>query len=557
MSERPIFIPYAGHMLLEAPLLNKGNAFTLEERREFNLTGLLPANVETIEEQVARVYEQLQSFEKPIDKHIFLRNIQDINETAYYRLVVENLEEIMPLIYTPTVGEACQRFSHIYRRKRGIFINYEDMDRIDEILHNVTKQNVKVLVVTDGERILGLGDQGIGGMGISIGKLSLYVACGGISPANTLPVVLDVGCNNQSLLDDPMYMGARHKRITGEQYDEFMETFIGAVKRRWPEVILQFEDFAKDNADRLLKKYRDQLCCFNDDIQGTAAVTVATLISAAYSKGEKLKDQRVVIVGGGSAGCGIAEMIIQKMVSEGLDETAARRNIFLVGRNGLFVDNMQKLTEAQTPLAYPAELIADWTSTEVLHNVVDHAKASVIIGVTGQPGLFDQLLMNIMQRHTERPIVFPLSNPTSCMEGNPADILGWTEGKAIIATGSPIAPIHLNGQTHHIAQCNNSYIFPGLGLGVLASKATRISDGMLMAAAETLASLAPAVENGEGNLLPAIKDIRRISQAIAAEVFKRAIEDGYAKPFDDDEIKDRIHKYWWSPKYRQYRRVSY
>lgn len=557
MSERPVYVPYAGHMLLETPLLNKGSAFTLEERNEFNLKGLLPANVETIEEQVARLYEQLQSFDKPIDKHVFLRNIQDINETAYYRLVVENLEEIMPLIYTPTVGEACQKFSHIYRRKRGIFITYEDRDSIDDIFHNVTKQNVKVIVVTDGERTLGLGDQGIGGMGISIGKLSLYVACGGISPANTLPVVLDVGCNNPTLLDDPMYMGARHPRITGEEYDKFMDTFVDAVKRRWPDAILQFEDFAKDNADRLLKKYRDQLCSFNDDIQGTASVTVATLISAAYSKGEKLKDQRVVIVGGGSAGCGIAEMIVQKMMSEGLDEVSARQNIFLVGRHGLFTSDMTNLTEAQQKLAYDKDLVSGWGSTEVLHNVVDNCRASVLIGVTGKPGLFDELLLNMMQRHTDRPIVFPLSNPTSCMEGNPEEILKWTKGKAIIATGSPIAPITLEGKVYSIAQCNNSYIFPGLGLGVLASKATRISDGMLMAAADTLASLAPAVESGSGSLLPKIADIRRISHAIAVAVFKRAIVDGYAKPSTDEEIDTRIQRYWWSPKYREYRRVSY
>jgi len=557
MSSNPIFIPYAGHMLLESPLLNKASAFTPQERAEFNLDGLMPAIVETIEEQVSRAYEQLSSFDKPIDKHIFLRNIQDTNETLFYRLVVENLEEVMPLIYTPTVGEACQSFSHIYRRARGLFINYEDRHRIDEILHNATKQNVRVIVVTDGERTLGLGDQGIGGMGISIGKLSLYVACGGISPANTLPVVLDVGCNNEELLNDPLYMGWRHKRIEGEAYDEFIELFIQAVKRRYPDAILQFEDFANKNASRLLEKYRHELCSFNDDIQGTASVTVATLIAAAHAKGEKLSDQRVVIVGGGSAGCGIAESIIQKMVREGSDEEEARRRIFLVGRHGLFRQSMENMTNGQQKLAYPDELLSDWGSSEVLHSVVDHSKATVLVGVTGKAGLFDELLMSIMQRNTEQPIVFPLSNPTSHMEGVPADILKWTKGKAIIATGSPIAPVELEGETYPIAQCNNSYIFPGLGLGVLASKATRISDNMLMAAAEELARQSPRVKSGSGSLLPPLSNIRQISHAIALAVYKQAIEDGYAKLRDPSEMDSRIERFWWHPDYRTYKRVSF
>ncbi len=557
MSSNPIYIPYAGHMLLESPLLNKASGFTPQERAEFNLDGLLPSIVETIEEQVGRAYEQLTSFETPIDKHIFLRNIQDTNETLFYRLVVEHLEEIMPLIYTPTVGEACQNFSHIYRRARGLFISYEDRHRIDEILHNATKQNVRVIVVTDGERILGLGDQGIGGMGISIGKLSLYVACGGISPANTLPVVLDCGCNNEELLNDPMYMGWRHKRIDGEQYDEFIDLFIQAVKRRYPDAILQFEDFANKNAYRLLEKYRDELCSFNDDIQGTASVTVATLIAAAHAKGEKLSDQRVVIVGGGSAGCGIAESIIQKMVREGSSEEAARRRIFLVGRHGLFLQSMDGMTDGQQKLAYPNELVADWSSSEVLHSVVENSKATVLVGVTGKPGLFDELLINIMQRNTDQPIVFPLSNPTSHMEGVPADILKWTNGKAIIATGSPIKPIELNGEVYPIAQCNNSYIFPGLGLGVLASKSTRISDSMLMAAAEELARQSPRVKDGVGPLLPPLSNIRKISHAIAYAVYTQAIEDGYAKLRDPEEMDARIERFWWHPEYRAYKRVSF
>ncbi|HEX7762965.1 MAG TPA: oxaloacetate-decarboxylating malate dehydrogenase, partial [Cellvibrio sp.] len=332
-KKRPIYIPFAGPALLEAPLLNKGSAFTERERQQFNLEGLLPYNIETIEEQEARVYQQLCSFESPIDKHIFLRNIQDTNETAYFRLVTDHLTEIMPLIYTPTVGLACQQFSKIYRRKRGLFISYPDRARIDDMLQNATKQNVKVIVVTDGERILGLGDQGIGGMGIPIGKLALYTACGGISPAYTLPVTLDVGTNNEALLNDPMYMGWRHKRITGDEYYQFVEEFIQAVKVRWPNVLLQFEDFAQDHATPLLNRYRDQLCCFNDDIQGTAAVAVGTLMAACLAKGEQLKDQRIVFAGAGSAGCGIADQIVKQMVAEGASSEEARRRIFLMSRD--------------------------------------------------------------------------------------------------------------------------------------------------------------------------------------------------------------------------------
>ena len=324
-GKRPLYIRYAGPVLLETPLLNKGSAFTKDERHYFNLEGLLPHNIETIEEQAERAYQQFCAYSTDIEKHIYLRNIQDTNETLYFRLVTNHLEEIMPIIYTPTVGEACQLFSKIYRRKRGLFISYPDIDRIDDMLQNATKQNVKVIVVTDGERILGLGDQGIGGMGIPVGKLALYTACGGISPAYTLPVVLDVGCNNQAILDDPMYMGWRHERITGDEYYEFVDRFIQAVKRRWPNVLLQFEDFAQANANPLLNRYRDELCSFNDDIQGTAAVTVGTLLAAAKAKGEQLKDQRVCFAGAGSAGVGIAQQIVMAMVEEGLTEEEARR----------------------------------------------------------------------------------------------------------------------------------------------------------------------------------------------------------------------------------------
>lgn len=354
-SKRPLYIPYAGPILLEFPLLNKGSAFSEEERSTFNLHGLLPEAVETIEEQVERAYRQYLDFKNDNDKHIYLRNIQDTNETLFYRLLESHLTEMMPIIYTPTVGEACEHFSDIYRRARGLFISYPNRANIDDMLQNATKQNVKVIVVTDGERILGLGDQGIGGMGIPIGKLSLYTACGGISPAYTLPVVLDVGTNNPQRLNDPLYMGWRHPRITGDEYNEFVDEFIQAVKRRWPNVLLQFEDFAQKNAMPLLNRYRDELCCFNDDIQGTAAVTLGSLIAASRAAGRQLKDQTVAFLGAGSAGCGIAEQIIAQMKSEGLSDEQARARIFMVDRFGLLTDKLPNLLDFQSKLIQKAK----------------------------------------------------------------------------------------------------------------------------------------------------------------------------------------------------------
>lgn len=563
-KKRPIYIPFAGPALLEAPLLNKGSAFTQRERQQFNLEGLLPYNIETIEEQKARVYHQLCSFQSAIDKHIFLRNIQDTNETAYFRLVTDHLVEIMPLIYTPTVGLACQQFSKIYRRKRGLFISYPDRDRIDDMLQNATKQNVKVIVVTDGERILGLGDQGIGGMGIPIGKLALYTACGGISPAYTLPITLDVGTNNSNLLDDPMYMGWRHPRITGEDYYDFVDQFIQAVKLRWPNVLLQFEDFAQDHATPLLNRYRDQLCCFNDDIQGTAAVTVGTLMAACLAKGEKLSEQRIVFAGAGSAGCGIADHIVKQMLAEGVSYEDAHKRIFLISRDGLLQSNSVGLFDFQRSFCTPEALVDTWTLTHSksedvinLLDVVINTKPTVLIGVSGQAGLFTKAVIEAMQAHCERPIVLPLSNPTSQAEGQPVDILRWTAGKAMIATGSPFAAVDMGDKHYEIAQCNNSYIFPGIGLGVITAKAERITDNMMMAASQTLAASSPIVKEGSGALLPPLNAIRDVSKVIAKAVILQAIADGVALPIPVELIEEKIDSNFWQPEYREYRRTSF
>ena len=558
-KNRSLYIPYAGPVLLEFPLLNKGSAFSMEERSNFNLLGLLPEVVETIEEQAERAWIQYQGFKTEIDKHIYLRNIQDTNETLFYRLIGNHLEEMMPVIYTPTVGAACERFSEIYRRARGVFISYQNRHNLDDILQNVPNHNVQVIVVTDGERILGLGDQGIGGMGIPIGKLSLYTTCGGISPAYTLPIVLDVGTNNQQLLDDPLYMGWRHPRITDDEYYQFVDDVIQAIKARWPDVLLQFEDFAQKNAMPLLNRYRNEICSFNDDIQGTAAVTVGTLIAASRGAGCQLSEQKIVFLGAGSAGCGIAEQIIAQIVREGLSEEEARQRVFMVDRFGLLTDGMPNLLPFQNKLVQKREQLQSWdTTSEALSllDVVRNVKPNILIGVSGQPGLFTEEIIREMHKHCPRPIVMPLSNPTSRVEATPQNILSWTDGEALVATGSPFSPVTVKGKQYPIAQCNNSYIFPGIGLGVIASGASRVTDEMLMAASETLAQHSPLVNNGEGPVLPELKDIQTVSRAIAFAVGKVAQEQGVAVKTSAEALLQAISDNFWLPEYRNYRRTS-
>ncbi|MGS0674895.1 NAD-dependent malic enzyme [Shewanella sp. 125m-1] len=559
-NKRPLYLPFAGPAILEAPLINKGSAFTDEERIFFNLEGLLPHVIETIEEQASRAYDQYKNFSNDLDKHIYLRNIQDTNETLYYRLVQNHITEMMPIIYTPTVGMACERFSKDYRRNRGLFISYANKDRIDDILNNSTRQKVKIIVVTDGERILGLGDQGIGGMGIPIGKLSLYTSCGGISPAYTLPITLDVGTDNPHLLEDPMYMGWRNQRIGGEEYTEFVEAFMQAVHRRWPDALIQFEDFAQKNAMPLLERYKDQYCCFNDDIQGTAAVTVGSLLAACKAANTKLSEQRITFLGAGSAGCGIAEAIVAQMVSEGITEQQARKQVFMVDRWGMLQSNMPNLLPFQQKLAQNCDDIANWDNFSdniSLLDVVNNAKPTVLIGVSGAPGLFTEEIIKAMHSHCKRPIVFPLSNPTSRVEATPKDILHWTQGQALVATGSPFEPVVVDDTTYEIAQCNNSYIFPGIGLGVLASGAKRVSDAMLMASSRALAECSPLALNGEGSLLPKLEDIHMVSKRIAFAVARMAIEEGHALATTDELLTYAIEENFWTAEYRNYKRTAF
>ncbi|WP_189403946.1 NAD-dependent malic enzyme [Alteromonas halophila] len=558
-SNRYLYIPHSGPSLLETPLLNKGSAFTARERTAFNLTGLLPPRYETIEEQVERAYMQYSSFGDALNKHIYLRAIQDNNETLFYRLVQKHIDEMMPIIYTPTVGDACEQFSDIYRSSRGLFVSWEERHQLDDIVRNATKRKVKVIVVTDGERILGLGDQGIGGMGIPIGKLSLYTACGGISPAYTLPVMLDVGTNNEKLLNDPMYMGARHPRISQDEYDEFVDMFVKAVKRRWPDVMIQFEDFAQPNAMPLLNRYRDDVCCFNDDIQGTAAVTLGTILAACRMRSQKLSDMKVVFVGAGSAGCGIAEMLVQQMTHEGLSDTEARRQVFMVDRFGLLTEGMEGLRDFQQRLWQTKDDLAQWSYSgdyPSLLDVVHCAKPDILIGVSGQPGLFTEQVVRAMNQHCETPIIFPLSNPSRQVEARPEQVIEWTEGNVIIATGSPFKPVEYEETIYPIAQCNNAYIFPGIGLGVVAAKAKRISDEMLMAASTALANASPLANTGTGALLPPLAGIANLSKEIAYAVGKVAMEQNLALEMSDESLRDAIERHFWEPEYRPYKRVS-
>ncbi|WP_330925937.1 NAD-dependent malic enzyme [Candidatus Sororendozoicomonas aggregata] len=543
-----------GRLLLENSLLNKGTAFSMEERSELELHGLLPPKIESLEEQCRRAYKAFSVKPTPILKHIYLRSLQDTNETLFYALIQRHLQEMLSIIYTPVVGQACQRFSDLYRRPRGLYIAYQERDRMRSMLANF-KRNIEVIVVTDGERILGLGDQGIGGMGICIGKLSLYSAVGGIAPNQTLPILLDTGTNNENLLKDPNYLGWRHERIGDDEYYAFVDMFIQALKHRWPNALLQFEDFAINHATPLLEKYHNELCCFNDDIQGTAGVAAATLLAASKSGGKSIEDMRVAFLGAGSAGCGIAEQIVRLMVGKGLSEEQARTRIFMVDRDGLAHNQMTGLRPFQHKLAQTYNRIASWSDggSVTLEDVVTHAKPDAIIGVSGQPGLFTRSIVKKMAENHERPIIFPLSNPISQVEALPDDIIHWTKGRALIATGSPFEPVLYQGQSYPIAQCNNIYIFPGLGLGILASGATRVSDNMLDAAVQTLATSSPALTTPDALLLPSMKHIQQVTTHIALSVAVQAQKDGLADPCDRSEMEHRIRERQWSPVYRRMR----
>jgi malate dehydrogenase (oxaloacetate-decarboxylating) len=556
-GESVMEIALTGQMLLDNSLLNKGSGFTEEERREFGLLGLLPPHVSVIEDQVARNYENFRRQPNDLERYIFLVALQDRNETLFYSLLSQHISEMTPIIYTPTVGLACQRFSHIYRRPRGLYLSYLGHHYIDEILANAPNPEVAVIVVTDGERVLGLGDLGIGGMNISVGKLSLYTLGAGIHPATTLPIFLDVGTDNKELLSDPLYLGWRRERVRGAEYDDFIEAFISALTRRFPNVLLQWEDFARQNARPLLERYRDRLCTFNDDIQGTGAVTLAGLLAAAKANGESLSGQRIVMFGAGSAATGIAEQIVAAMKTEGLSDDEAKARLWLIDVGGLVHSGRNDLEAINQAYAQPHERIAEWSAPDrerlTLADVVRHVRPTALIGTAAQPGAFTEDIVREMARHVARPIIFPLSNPTSVCEAHPADLLRWTSGRALIATGSPFGAVNEGERERKIGQCNNAYIFPGLGLGVIASGARRVSQEMFVAAARALSEQSPALGDPLASLFPPLETVRAVSRIVALRVGLEAQRAGLAESFSEAELERRVDEKMWQPRYVRYR----
>ena len=539
--------------LLNQQGLNKGTAFTEEERTEFGLHGLLPPQIETLDEQVIRAYEAYAKKADDLERHIYLRALQDTNEVLFYRLLLDHIEEMTPMVYTPTVALACEQFSHIYRRPRGLFVSYPLRDSISELLRNRPNREVDVIVVTDGERILGIGDQGAGGLGIPIGKLSLYTLIGGIRPERTLPIVLDVGTNNTERLNDPEYLGWRHERVNGQAYFDFVDQFVEAVKRELPGACLQWEDFATPHARPILNRYRDQLLTFNDDIQGTSAVALGALLAAVKVAGKSLKEQQIVMLGAGSAGIGVADGLRAEMKVEGLAEEEARRRFWVVDKDGLLHSGRKDLTSEQSIYAQPESRISEWPRTSKgqtgLADVVGRIKTTILIGLSTVGGAFSEPIVREMARKVERPIIFPLSNPTSKSEAKAEDLIRWTDGRALVASGSPFAPVSYENRKISIAQCNNIYIFPAMGLGLAASRARRVTEPMMLAAARALAGNSPALRNPSASLLPPLTDIRRVAVEIAFAVGMQAQKDGLAPKLSEAELRERVSKTQWSPVY--------
>ena len=545
-----------GMDLLDTPLLNKGTAFTEEERTVFGLLGLLPPHVETLQEQVVRAYEAYHRKDDDLERHIYLRALQDTNEVLFYRLLLDHIEEMTPIVYTPTVALACQQFSHIYRRPRGLFVSYPRRDSIITLLRNRPNPNVDVIVVTDGERILGIGDQGAGGLGIPIGKLSLYTLIGGIRPERTLPIVLDVGTNNLERLDDPEYLGWRHERITGQDYFDFIDQFVQAVKQEFPETCLQWEDFANSHARPLLERYRDNLLTFNDDIQGTAAVALGAILSAINVTGKTLGEQHIVMFGAGSAAIGVADGLRAAMKEEGLSEQEARSRFWLLNSKGLLHSGRKDLSPEQNVYARAESGISGWPRTSNgrigLADVIGKIDATILIGLSTVAGIFSEAIIREIARKVERPVIFPLSNPTANSEATAEDLIRWTDGRALVATGSPFAPVNYGGRKIPIAQCNNIYIFPAMGLGVVASGARRVIDSMMLAAARSLAVNSPALRDPSASLLPPLTDLRRVAVEIAVAVATQAQKDGVAAKLGEDELRQQVTAAQWTPEYPSY-----
>ncbi len=550
-SSQPIETTLTGVALLSHPRLNKGSAFSADERETFHLHGLLPPGIMTIEQQLDRTYQSFRAKTTDLERYIYLASLQDRNEVLYYRLLQEHIAEMSPVIYTPVVGQACQNFSHIYRRPHGLYLSYEQRDTIESLLRAAPVPDPRVIVVTDGERILGLGDLGVGGMLIPIGKLALYTLCAGISPSLTLPIALDTGTDNRDLLADPLYLGWRHERVRGPEYDAFIDAFVAAVQNVYPNAVLQWEDFARGNARRLLDRYRDQLCTFNDDIQGTAAVTLAGLLAATDVIGAPLRDQRIVIFGAGSASTGIADLLVMAMVEDGASSLEARGRIWLLDSHGLVHIGRPDLDQEKALFAQPAWSHPGHDAQMLdLLEVVRHVRPTILIGTAARAGAFTERIVREMARHVKRPVIFPLSNPTEKSEAFPSDVFRWTHGRALVATGSPFPAAQVGGRSVRIGQCNNMFIFPGIGLGVLASGARRVTDGMFLAAARALYAAAPSRSDREAPLYPDIEHVRPTARAVAIAVAMEAARTGVGQPLDAQTLEQRVDALRWEPRYR-------
>jgi len=553
MAPGAITTVLSGQAILDHPLYNKGSAFPEEERLQLGLLGLLPFHCSTMDEQLSRTYENYLRKDSDLERYVFLTALQDRNEALFYRLVGAHIKEMMPIIYTPTVGAGCQKYSHMFRRPRGLYVAYPYRQEIATLLENSPVKNVRVIVVTDGERILGLGDLGVGGMGIPVGKLSLYSLCAGIHPATTLPILLDVGTDNKELLADPLYLGWRHERVRGPEYDQFVEAFVTAVINQFPGVLLQWEDFSKHNAPRLLERYRNRLCTFNDDIQGTGAVTLAGLLVAMRIKKEKLRNQRIIILGAGSSASGISAQIVTAMKSEGASELEARKAIWLVDSHGLVHSGRTDLVPFKKRYAQSLSRTVGWQPSSAngftFAEVVKNVHPTILLGTSAQQGAFTEEIIREMTQHTERPIVFPLSNPTSKCEATPNDLLTWTNGRVLVATGSPFPAVIYGGHSIGIGQCNNSFIFPGVGLGVIASGAQRVTDEMFVEAARVLVEFSPALVDETAPLYPSLENVREVSGKVALAVAKEAQRAGLAERTTPAELDRRINSKMWTPHY--------
>lgn len=555
---RYIETPLSGHDLLGCPELNKGCAFTLEEREQFQLHGLLPFRVETLSEQVGRMYAQYHGLQSALRKNIYLNALHDYNQTLFYQLVTQHLDEMLPILYTPTVGEAVQRFSVEHRQTRGLYVSFPDRNHLKKILANRLPKEVNLAIVTDGERVLGIGDQGIGGMAICNAKLMVYTLCGHINPHHALPIQLDVGTNNEKLLSDPMYLGWRHERIQGQAYDDFVDEFVTMLTQAFPEVFLHWEDIGRDNARRLLNRYQNQFCTFNDDMQGTATVIVAGILAGVRTNQSTLAEQRIVLFGAGTAGVGIVDELCMAMQHEGLSREEAQKRFWLVDRRGLIFDG-QAYLPFQTPYTRHINDVAEWNirskETVTLLDVVKHVKPTILIGCSTVGGAFTEEMVKTMSEMTEHPIILPLSNPTELSEATPFDLMQWTQGKALIATGSPYPEVMVNGKPVRIAQGNNAFAFPGIGLGVMAVKAKRLTDEMLWAAVQALSECAPILKNKDHPLLPPLSEIQSISRQVARAVALTAQHQGLTSLESLDDLDRAINQTCWEPVYYPYKKT--